>query len=70
MKKVKVGVMCRLDVGNEKCITNFENKTRNCIQDVNLKTSSERLMGDLDISGRILFIGEVGRIELAHYGIQ
>ena len=62
MKKVKVGVMCRLDVGNEKCIKNFKNKIRNCIQDVNLETSSERLMGELGINGRILFIGEVGRI--------
>jgi len=61
LKKFKVGVMCRLDVGNEKCINNFENEIKNCIQDVNLKTSRERLMGDLGINERILFIGEVGR---------
>jgi len=41
MKNFKVGVMCRLDVGNENCIKSFKNKIRNCIQDVNLKTSSE-----------------------------
>jgi ABC-type uncharacterized transport system ATPase subunit len=62
MKKFKVDVMCRLDVGNEKCIKNFKNKIKNCVQDVNLKTSNERLMGDLGINGRILFIGEVGGI--------
>jgi hypothetical protein len=28
MKKVKVGVMCRLHVGNEKCIQNFKNKIK------------------------------------------
>jgi len=41
MNKVKVGVMCRLDVRHEKCLNNFKNKIRNCIQDVNLKTSSD-----------------------------
>jgi hypothetical protein len=55
MKKVKVGVMCRLDIGNEKCINNFKNKIKICIQDVNLITSSERIMGDLGIHGRIVF---------------
>lgn len=51
MKKVKVGMLCRLDVGNEKGIENFKNNFKNCIQDVNVKTSSERLVGDLGING-------------------
>jgi hypothetical protein len=46
-----------------------QKKVRNCILDVNLKTSGERLMGNLVINGRILFI-EVGRIELAQYRVQ
>jgi hypothetical protein len=70
MKKVKIGVMCRLDVRHGTCLKNFKNTIKNCIQDVNLKTSSERLTGDLGVNGSILFIGEEGRIELTHYGIQ
>jgi hypothetical protein len=70
MKKVKVGVMCRLDIGNEKCLKNVKNIVKNCVQDVNLKTSSEGLVGDVGINVRSLFIGDLGRIEPAHCGIQ